>query len=71
MPIYEFECSACSHIFECVMKVEEDHSGLACPSCSAVNPKKIIGRTSFHSRERYEEKLFRRMASRAAESKQK
>ncbi|MEN6318798.1 MAG: zinc ribbon domain-containing protein [Syntrophaceae bacterium] len=71
MPIYEFECNACSHIFECVMKVGEDHGGLACPSCGAVNPKKLIGRTSFHSRERYEEKLARRMAARAAEGKQK
>ncbi len=45
--------------------------GLACPSCGVVNPKKLIGRTSFHSRERYEERLARRMAARAAESKQK
>jgi putative FmdB family regulatory protein len=69
MPLYEFECGACAHIFERVMKVNEDLGGLACPACGAVNFKKLIGRTRFHSRERYEERLARRMAARAAESK--
>ncbi|MCX5844814.1 MAG: zinc ribbon domain-containing protein [Deltaproteobacteria bacterium] len=69
MPLYEFECSACKHIFERVMKVGEDHEGLPCPECGVANPKKVIGRTSFHSRERYEERLARRMAARTAESK--
>ena len=67
MPIYEFECSVCSHIFERLMKVGEDHENLTCPECGAVNPQKVIGRTSFHSRERYEERLARRMAARAQE----
>lgn len=69
MPIYEFECNACKHIFECFMKVTEDQKGLTCPACGAVNPKKLIGRASFHSRERFEERLARRMAARQAESK--
>ena len=69
MPIYEFECSACKHIFECLMKIGECAEGLACPECGAMNPKKLVGRTSFHSRERFEENLARRMAARAAESK--
>ncbi len=69
MPIYEFECCTCKHVFERVMKVSEGHEGLACPACSAVNLKKLIGRTSFHSEERYRERLSRRMAARAAESK--
>jgi hypothetical protein len=51
------------------MKVNEDLGGLVCPACGAANPKKLIGRTRFHSRERYEERLARRMAARAAESK--
>ena len=67
MPIYEFECSACNQIFERLMKVGEDNEDLTCPGCGAVNPKKVIGRTSFHSRERFEERLARRMAARAQE----
>jgi predicted nucleic acid-binding Zn ribbon protein len=51
------------------MKVGEDQEVVTCPKCGAMNPKKLIGRTSFHSRERYEERLARRMASRQAESK--
>lgn len=64
MPIYEFECSACSHVFERVMKVGEAYDDLTCVKCGAAKPKKIIGSCSFHSRERYEERLARRMASR-------
>ena len=69
MPIYEFECIACKHIFERFMKVDEDQEGLTCPKCGAMNPRKLIGRASFHSRERFEERLARRMAARQSESK--
>jgi len=64
MPIYEFECSACKHIFERVMKIDEDHKELNCPECNASNPNKLVASCSFHSRERYEERLANRMASR-------
>lgn len=64
MPIYEFECSACNHTFERFMKASEDHQGLACPECGALHPKKLVGVCRFHSRERYEERLTNRMASR-------
>jgi putative FmdB family regulatory protein len=64
MPIYEFECSACNHVFERVMKVGEACDDLTCGKCGAAKPKKIIGSCSFHSRERYEERLARRMAFR-------
>jgi len=70
MPIYEFECNACNYVFECFMKVGEDQCAIACSECGSTNLKKLIGHTSFHSRERYEERLARRMAARAAESKE-
>ena len=69
MPIYEFECTACRHVFERFMKVSEDQEDVTCPKCGATNPKKLIGRASFHSRERFEERLARKMAARQAESK--
>ncbi len=69
MPIYEFECNVCKDIFECFMKVHEGQEGVACPKCGAKKPKKLIGRASFHSREKFEERLGRRMAARQAESK--
>jgi len=67
MPIYEFECSACRHVYERVMKVGEAYENLTCPECGVQQPKKLIGSCSFHSRERYEERLARRMAARAQE----
>ena len=69
MPIYEFECTACKHIFESLMKVGESEEAQACPACGAANTTKLIGRTSFHSRERFEERLGRRMAARQAAGK--
>jgi putative FmdB family regulatory protein len=64
MPIYEFECTACSHIFERFMKIGEGYEDLTCPECGALKPKKLIGSCRFHSRERFEERLARRMAAR-------
>ncbi len=64
MPIYEFECCACNHVYERVMKVSEDYENLACPECGSKNPKKLVASCSFHSRERYEEGLARRMYAR-------
>jgi putative FmdB family regulatory protein len=40
MPIYEYECAYCSHIFERVMKVGE--AAPACPVCGAKETKKRI-----------------------------
>jgi putative FmdB family regulatory protein len=65
MPIYEFECSVCSHVYECVMKVGEAYETLTCPECGAAQPKKLIGSCSFHSEERFRERLARRMAARS------
>jgi putative FmdB family regulatory protein len=41
MPIYEFECCRCSHVYERVMKVDESYDDLACPECGAAGPKKL------------------------------
>jgi putative FmdB family regulatory protein len=65
MPIYEFECRTCNHTFEQIMGIAETDQNLACPKCDSTNLKKIVGPCSFHSRERYEERLANRMSSRA------
>jgi putative FmdB family regulatory protein len=38
MPIYEYECAACGHCFERIMKVGEEAP--ACPDCGAKETKK-------------------------------
>ncbi|MFA4917035.1 MAG: zinc ribbon domain-containing protein [Syntrophales bacterium] len=42
MPIYEFECPKCTHVFERLMKIEEDYGDLACPKCGAKELKKLV-----------------------------
>jgi len=40
MPIYDYECAACAHLFEWIMKVGETKP--ACPACGAMETKKRI-----------------------------
>jgi putative FmdB family regulatory protein len=42
MPIYEFECKRCRHVFERVMKVDEKCDRLPCPACGVKNPRKLV-----------------------------
>jgi len=47
MPIYEFECAKCVHVYERFMKIDEPYDDLECPSCGAKKPKKLV--TSFRT----------------------
>ncbi|MBA4423523.1 MAG: hypothetical protein C0390_10585 [Syntrophus sp. (in: bacteria)] len=38
MPIYEYQCAACGHVFERIMKVGETDP--ACPVCGTQKAKK-------------------------------
>lgn len=40
MPIYEYECAACGHCFERIMKIDETVP--ACPDCESRKTKKRI-----------------------------
>ena len=37
MPVYEFKCSDCGHVFEVMGKYEEREKEHTCPSCGSVN----------------------------------
>jgi putative FmdB family regulatory protein len=39
MPIYEYACAACGHLFERIMKVGE--AAPACPACGEKETKKL------------------------------
>jgi len=41
MPLYDFECCSCRHVYEAFLKVEEPFDQLECPECKAKNPKKL------------------------------
>jgi putative FmdB family regulatory protein len=46
MPIYEYECQACSHRFEEWQKMS-DKPVKVCPKCKARKVEKLISHTSF------------------------
>jgi len=46
MPVYEYECSACSHRFEEWQKIN-DKPVKVCPKCKAHKVERLISHTSF------------------------
>jgi putative FmdB family regulatory protein len=46
MPVYEYECSACSHRFEEWQKIT-DKPVKVCPKCKARKVERLISHTSF------------------------
>ena len=42
MPLYDFECQKCNHVFEAFQRLSEGPDELPCPACGAVNPRKLI-----------------------------
>lgn len=47
MPIYKYECEACSHIFE-DLRGFNDPNPEACPECGAEQVRKLISGGNFH-----------------------
>ena len=46
MPIYEYECTECTGIFEVI--VDKCDNGPPCPSCGSRDAKKLIAAPSIH-----------------------
>jgi len=46
MPIYEYQCEACGHIFDCLQKVSEAPL-TTCPDCGAEALKKLVSAPAF------------------------
>ncbi|HPG37887.1 MAG TPA: zinc ribbon domain-containing protein [bacterium] len=42
MPIYEYKCAHCNHIFEEFQKSGETGANLKCPACGATAPEKMF-----------------------------
>ncbi len=43
MPNYEFECAACGHHFELLLKVDERDKPQKCPQCGGEKAKRLPG----------------------------
>jgi putative FmdB family regulatory protein len=43
MPIYEFKCLGCGHVFELLkLKKEDEKSGMKCPKCSSPEVERVL-----------------------------
>jgi putative FmdB family regulatory protein len=47
MPIYEFRCLACSHVFEILSLAQDDTGVLKCPQCQATEAERVLSRASY------------------------
>jgi putative FmdB family regulatory protein len=46
MPIYEYSCDACDHVFELLQRVGAEPPE-ACPDCGEPRVRKLVSSTSF------------------------
>ena len=42
MPIYEYRCNNCEHIFELFQSMGADNSKVVCPQCGIPRPDRIF-----------------------------
>ncbi|MFB3924707.1 MAG: FmdB family zinc ribbon protein [Syntrophales bacterium] len=42
MPLYDYECVNCNHVFEVFHKIGEEPEDIACPKCNTKKPRKTI-----------------------------
>lgn len=47
MPLYEYECKSCGHIFEKLESINTEERTASCPECSAAAERKV-SLTSYH-----------------------
>lgn len=49
MPLYEYKCRSCGHIFDVIHKISEDARDVACPKCGTKDPVKQMSAVSSFS----------------------
>ena len=47
MPIYEFKCLECSHVFELLQMNSDEKVEMCCPECKSENFERIISTTHY------------------------
>jgi putative FmdB family regulatory protein len=47
MPIYEFKCIGCGHVFELLqLKKDDEKSGMKCPKCGSQEVERVLSSVS-------------------------
>ncbi|MGO0121662.1 FmdB family zinc ribbon protein [Desulfothermobacter acidiphilus] len=47
MPIFEFKCSECGHVFEKLFRDSNEEVTLQCPQCQSPHLERVISRVSY------------------------
>lgn len=47
MPIFEFRCLSCNHIFERLSIRQEDTMEMRCPQCEGTEIERVLSRVSY------------------------
>lgn len=42
MPIYEFRCVHCGHVYELLTRLDESGENLECPECKGIGGRKLM-----------------------------
>lgn len=42
MPIYEYRCKDCGHVFSRLQKVGASSDGVSCPSCGSTSSERLV-----------------------------
>ena len=51
MPIYEFKCNACNHLFEELVPVNTTGEGQKCPECGHIGARRLVSAFTAHGLE--------------------
>lgn len=51
MPLYEFRCASCGHVFEELCRFDDDGTNQKCPRCGHVGAKRLISVFAAHGLE--------------------
>lgn len=62
MPLYDFECSKCSHAYEAFMKMSDRFDDLPCPQCGATKPRKLVSPFRTHAWSTFLDKMERKIS---------
>lgn len=47
MPIFEFRCLECGHVFERLFMRSDEEANLGCPECRSTSAERVVSRASY------------------------
>ena len=47
MPIFEFKCVDCGHVFEKIFMRSDEEVSISCPACQCESIERVVSRTNY------------------------